>query len=676
MRTPGTMQIVTKVRMLYRAHRGPLGLRRQCGNRPRVSLLTAALIIMMALSACGGGGGGSSDPPPGATLTGNWQFTMAPQTDGVPGDPTFTGGLEGGFLLQSNGSVTGQTVYSITSSTSLTGACNGGSAPVTVTLNGQNVSIGEVAGTQKFTLTGAVSADGSTMMGTYNSTAGTGADGSVCGYAETGLSWTAISVPPLNGSIAGSFHSGGIGDNSGLLNQDFPVTGSLAQGPNIGGSNATITGTLNFLDPLTGLSDYPCIPAGTVSVNGQISGNTVILELIDINGSNDGQIGIPLSQVGINGSGLNIVTFDSTTNGYVLHSAGQAYVVNTKYCPNNAGGNFEDLGFICLALNSSAACQEPITLSPAFLAFPTQQLAAAAMTQTITLKNNSSTSLSGLTLKFGDNNTYLFGGESDFNSLPGFAETDACSAGGNPSQGNPFDLGAGQSCSITVFFSPQEACPWLPFGNPPSTAGAAPEWCPFAAPGFQVQVNSPSSADNDKAFVVPITGIGVSAIQPSTHELDFSAEEQFSPPEASLPQLLSFTNNSGNPVQILGRASCTNPPKGPLTLPAPRQAGPVAGLLVVGTQPGVNNGIVPVFPMGSSPSTITYNCDSDPGTLRSNFQISSDTCTGALLTPQESCSLEISYAPQPNTNVQGGPDYFLELNTLQCWPACTLADRK
>jgi hypothetical protein len=187
-----------------------------------------------------------------------------------------------------------------------------------------------------------------------------------------------------------------------------------------------------------------------------------------------------------------------------------------------------------------------------------------------------------------------------------------------------------------------------------------------------VLVNSPSSADNDKAFVVPITGIGVSAIQPSTHELDFSAEEQFSPPEASVPQLLSFTNTSGNPVQILGRVSCMNPAKGPLTLSAPRQAGPVAGLLVVGTQPGVNNGIVPVFPMGGAPSTISYNCDSDPGTLQSNFQISSDTCTGALLAPQQGCSLEITYAPQPNTNVQGGPDYFLELNTLQCWPAGTL----
>src|ERR1700691_1889753 len=91
------MHRLTKSRMLDRSNRERGRLQRRRG--PSVSLPTAALtIIMMALSACGGGGGGSGDAPPGATLTGNWQFTMAPQTDGVPDDPTFTGGLEGGFL--------------------------------------------------------------------------------------------------------------------------------------------------------------------------------------------------------------------------------------------------------------------------------------------------------------------------------------------------------------------------------------------------------------------------------------------------------------------------------------------------------------------------------------------------------------------------------------------------
>jgi hypothetical protein len=664
------MPSLTEDRSLHSAN--PESSRHHACHRSaaHVLLVVATLAATILLSSCSGKSS-SGTPQPGAQLQGNWQFAMAPQTDGNPNDPTFSGGLLGGFLLESNGSITGQVVYSVTSSTTtpLTGACNGGSAPVHVVLTSQNVTITEVAGTQTFTLTGTLSSNGSTMMGTYNATAGTAADGSVCGYAVSGLPWSAVMVPPLSGSISGTFHSGGIGDNSGLLNQDFPVTGSLIQGTNVGGSNATVTGTLSFIDPSTGLSDYPCIPLGTVSVNGQISGNTVILQLIDVNGSTDGQIGIPLSQL-TSGGGLNVVTFNSTTNGNVLNSAGQAYVINTKSCPSNASGNFEDLGYICLALNGSSACQQPISLSPAILTFPQQLLGSAATQQTVTLTNNSATALVGLTVLLNDDNTYSFGGESDFNGLPSFAETDSCGSGGTPSIGQAFNLNASQSCSITITFSPQEGCPWLPFGTPPSTSGAPPEWCPLPFQGWQLAVTSPVSADNDDTFVVPVTGIGQSAIQPSTTELDFSAEEQFNPPESSLPQALSFTNTSTIPVQVLGAAPCLNPKKGPLVLPAPRQTSPVAGLLVVGTQPGVNNGIVPYF--GAKAPTISYNCDSDPGTSQPNFQISSDTCTGALLAPQQGCSLQLTYIPQPNTALAGGADYFLELNTLQCWPADTL----
>ena len=62
-------------------------------------------------------------------------------------------------------------------------------------------------------------------------------------------------------------------------------------------------------------------------------------------------------------------------------------------------------------------------------------------------------------------------------------------------------------------------------------------------------------------------------------------------------------------------------------------------------------------------TTISYNCDSNPQDSLPNFQISSDSCTGSLLTTQASCSLEIAYEPQPQTNIGGGLDYFLELNT-------------
>jgi hypothetical protein len=613
--------------------------------------LAIAILMMGILSACGGGS--SNDPQSSATLSGNWQFTLAPQTDGNPSDPTFSGGLQGGFLLQNNGSASGQVVYSVTSSNIATGNCNSGSTPVTVTISRSSITLTAVAGTQTFTLSGTLSSDGSTMMGTYTSTAGTAPDGSVCGYAETGLAWSAISVPPITGTIEGSFHSTEPGSN--LTNQDFAVSGVLTQGENIGASNATVTGTLSFIDPTTLLSDYPCL--SVASVNGQISGNSVILQIIATDGANIGQIGEPAGSP----TNVNPVTFDSVQGGYILHGVGPSYLVATSACPGNLGAatTAGDSGDICLALNSTTACQQPITLTPAEITFPAQTLESAAMTQTITLANNSSSALSGLTLSFTNDGDNSFGGQSDFNGLPSFAETDACGANGAPSLGQAFSLALGQSCSITVTFSPQEGCPWLPFGTPPSIAGAAPEWCPLLQ-SAKVAVTSPSTADVDNVFAVPITGAGVSAIQPSTPELDFSAEEQHNPPETSLPQVLSFTNVSGNPVQILGRASCLNPPKGQNKLPHPLLAtSPVAGLQVVAN----GSGVLPINPDGD---TILYNCDTDSGTLVPNFQISEDTCTGTLLASQASCSLQVAYVPQPNTNVSSGLDYFLELNTVQC----------
>jgi hypothetical protein len=74
---------------------------------------------------------------------------------------------------------------------------------------------------------------------------------------------------------------------------------------------------------------------------------------------------------------------------------------------------------------------------------------------------------------------------------------------------------------------------------------------------------------------------------------------------------------------------------------------------------------------GTTPATIFYRCDSDPGTFLPNFQISEDSCTGTVLAPATSCSLQMSYVPQPDTDVNSGLDYFLELNTVQCYGAVT-----
>ncbi len=589
-------------------------------------LLFAALGF---LSACGGSGSSSSSQNTG-TLAGNWQFSMTAPTDG-----SFLGGVQGGFLLQKSGAVSGALTYSISLPPQQQGGaatlCNSGSAPLTGTLNGQSVTLTAAAGAQTFTLTGMLSADGTTMMGTYDST-----DGQGCGTVQAGLQWSATLVPPLTGTVQGDFHSA---LNPALRDQDFPVTGVLTQGENIGASNATVTGTLTF-------QGYPCL--ATASVNGQISGNSVILQIIAPNGLNVGQIGAPAGSV--NPSPVNFSSI-AGGDGMVLQGS-NSYGVTTKSCP---GGTLAgDIGNVCLALGSSTSCTQPILLSPASLIFPLQQVGSTATSQTITLTNTdpSGIALNGLSLMFNpkSGSTSLFG-LSDFNGLPNFAEQDTCAS----TPGSTFSLAPQQSCIITISFSPQQSCPWLP-----STAlgGEPPSACPFPL-AASLTVNSPSSTDSDKAFAVPVSGIGFSAIIPSTPELDFGAEGVG---ETSAPQTLTFTNQGTSAVQILPSlgSPCVNPPIGVLTLPRPLVPGSVGGLQV---------DTAAITPNGS---TINYNCDSDLTSKLPNFQISADSCSGTLLAPLASCSLQITFAPQPSTPLIPALDYFLELNTLQCTGSTTL----
>lgn len=614
----------TKTGRVAKQVRGKSGPRALACSAAEKTWLLSLLASLMVLSACGGS---SSDPSQSTgQLAGNWQFTLA-----APSDNSFLGGLQGGFLSQNNSSVTGAAVYTILLPAQAGGSptiCSSGSAAIAGTVIGQNVTLTAVAGSQTYTLTGGLSADGSTMMGTYTSTKGQN-----CGTAQTGLQWSATLVPSLTGTVQGSFHSV---LNPKLKNQDFVVSGALTQGANVGATSATVTGTLTF-------QGYPCLT--TASVNGQVSGNSVILQIIASNGLDVGQIGAP---AGLSNPSPAPVAVVSSVAGVVLQGP-NGYGVSTSACP---GGNVPgDVGNVCLGLGNTTSCTQPILLSPASLSFPAQQVGSAPTTQTITLTNSdlSGTPLSGLSLAFTLINpqpgiTSPFG-PSDFDGLPSFTEQDNCAS----SPGSSFSLGPQQSCSITIAFSPQQSCPWLPstslLGEPPSA-------CPFPL-AATLTVNSPVSADSLTAFALPVSGIGFSALVPSTPELDFGSE---APGETSAPQLLSFTNQGRAPVQILPAltSTCVNPAVGVLTLPRPPAPGLIAGLQV-------DTGSI--TPNGS---TINYNCDSDLTSKLPNFQISGDDCSGTLLLPKASCTLEISFVPQPSTSLASGLDYFLELNTQQC----------
>lgn len=609
--------------------------------------LLPVLASLIVLSGCGGST--SDQTQTNGQLSGNWQFMLASPPDGsfqgnCPSSSGTTPNLcSGGFLVtQNNGAVTGAITYAVFlpagGSNSQPTLCNSGPAPVTGSTNGQNVTLTAMAGNQTFTLTGSLS--GSAMTGTYSST-----DGKGCGTAQSGLQWSATYVPQLTGTIQGSFHSAPNATNPALKNQVYPVTGTLTQGENIGATNATVTGTLNF-------QNYPCL--SSASVNGQVSGNSAVLQIIANNGLNVGQIGAPAGF-----SNPNPVTVLSSSAGLVLLGT-NGYEVTTSSCPNG----ITDMGNLCLAVGNATSCTQPLLFSPAYLTFPPVLLGSAPTTQMITLTNNelSGTPLTGLSITFNpqSGSSDLEGLLSDFNGLPNFTEQDNCTS----PAGSPFNLGPLQSCIVTIAFSPQQSCPWMPStglgGEPPSS-------CPFPLSASLV-VNSLVSADNNGTFAIPITGSGLSAIVPGsieaipafgqnvpvvpTPELDFGAEALG---EMSPPQHLSFVNQGASPVQILPALSapCMTPPTTALTLPRPLTSGGISGLQVDAS-------------LTVTGSTFTYGCDSDLTSQQPNFQISADDCSGALLPPLASCNLTIAFVPQPHTSLVSGLDYFLELNTLQC----------
>ena len=611
----------------------------------------------LLLSGCGGGSS-SSSAQNGGPLSGNWQFTLAPPADNSfvgtasPSCPTPSGMptplCSGGFLQQNNGAIKGGLGYSISLPPVDGGAptiCNSGSAPVAGTINGQTVTLSAVAGPQTFSLNGTLSADGSTMAGTYNTT-----DGKGCGTAQTGLKWSATSVPSISGAVQGSFHS----TNGPLSDQDFLVSGSLTQGENIGASNATVSGNLDFVG-------YPCLTSAAVT--GEISGNGVILQIFDPTGSNAGQIGAPLGSPNIS----PVVFASSAQGGYFLHGA-NGYGLSTKPCPAK-GNSPGDLGNICLVLGGAATCTQPISLTPASITFPAQPIGSSPTTQTIILTNidPSGSPLKGLLFKLDSpaGNGSAFGGCSDFNGVPNFTESDTCGAAQHnqcETTVGPFDLGPQKSCSIAVSFSPQQSCPWFPTTT--QTGGEPPTLCPSPL-AAKLTVISPktkneNSEDGDASFVVPISGIGLSALAPSTPELDFGSEAVS---ESSLPQRLTFTNQGASPVEILPALNqpCVNPANGNfIPLPRPLVPGAVDGLHVV------TNEFIAVIGQQDQPSTMGYLCDSDSTTHEPNFQISADSCSGAVVAPQGTCSIDVSFVPQPTTPFGAGLDYFLELDTLQC----------
>ena len=490
------------------------------GVRGLLPLLLAAVVT---LTACGGSSSPSSQQAQRWRATGSSRWRRRRMGTGRS---DFQRRSAGRIFVGYKWFGDGQTVYSVTSSASITGPCNSGSAPVTVTVSGQNVTITDVAGSQTFTLTGTLSSDGSTMMGTYTSTAGTAPDGSPCGYAVTGTSYTgarlrcrrlpersqgASTVRASIGAGQSRFRRVGIacpGTKHRREQRDRHRHLELYQ-PGHESKQLPL-----FLDCLGERPDqrHVCHFADHWDERSDGGSDWPTGGFADGRQSRDLEHGARWGGRSARG-GAHLHGSYRRLPGHPVqcHDAGRLgkHLSGIKQHNRLPGTDYADSGG-CDFSRSDAGIR-PTT------------------TQTITLTNNSGSHAERSDVAVRNVDTGCS------------AEIPAISTGCRilrsrirvplPS-GQVSRSAAGGSCTITVSFAPQEGCPWLPFpygGNPAGITGVAPEYCPFPL-GATLTVVSPVERGRRNLFCPADHRPRAQRLQPSTPELDFGAEEQFSPP--------------------------------------------------------------------------------------------------------------------------------------------------
>lgn len=255
-----------------------------------VRICAAAFLSYISVTVLGCGSGTNTPTAPPTPLSGNWQITLLRVANPVP--LTYTG-----FLQQTGGAITGALI--------LGDGC-AGVGSVNGTLNGQDLQLDVNEFGQDLTLTGTLPSNGTAagLSGQFSTLTGG------CSYASTG-SWSAVLIKPLTGSFHGTLTSQATPSNGTL-----DVTGTLTQGPNIGSSNATLSGSMTT----TSVPPF-CSYVPTASITGVISGTAVILNFF-----------------GPDGSQLNTIPINATitTNGGSL-TADYAFQSMSKACPGDTG---------------------------------------------------------------------------------------------------------------------------------------------------------------------------------------------------------------------------------------------------------------------------------------------------------------------------------------------------
>jgi hypothetical protein len=226
-------------------------LERLESTRRVVALFTLPLL----LTACGSsnGGGGSA----AGAITGNWEITLQPSNSNLKPK------TESGFLSQSNNAITGSMIF--------TDQPCSGVGSVSGTISGTAVSFVVSPTGVVVNHSGTFSSGQASMSGSYTILSTGCADSQTAPQVGT---WTANLVMPLSGSIQGALMSNRLGTN-------LPLTGQVSQEPTVAGSStASLTGSLS-------ITSY-CFT--TANISGTVSGTFVVMNLLNSDGTQLGQI--------------------------------------------------------------------------------------------------------------------------------------------------------------------------------------------------------------------------------------------------------------------------------------------------------------------------------------------------------------------------------------------------
>jgi hypothetical protein len=238
--------------------------------------MSISCLALFATLACG-----DNRPPTSTTFTGNWQITLNRHVNPVPL-------LYTGFLVQTGKSVSGSVV--------LGDGCQG-VGPVTGAITGQSFQLTINEFGQAINLSGDLPSGSAPLDGQFSTLAG------ACTQFPSTGSWSAAQIKPLTGTFHGSL----VSTNSNALVPSLDVTGIITQGPNIGASSATLSGTLTAASYVA-----PCAYLTNATITGTISGTTVVWNLYGTAGTPMGRIplpgglpgGPPTATISVDGSSL------------------------------------------------------------------------------------------------------------------------------------------------------------------------------------------------------------------------------------------------------------------------------------------------------------------------------------------------------------------------------------